>query len=145
MPATWLVAHDLSDLGNAAAHEAALLAHGSGGRLYLLHVFPQEIRAPYERDGNLTFAQEEEKRATLVAAAAKLKAEFSGLTVDVEVLVGDPLTRILEEADRLDARLIAVGTHDRKGLARLLLGSVAEAVVHKSKLPVLVIKGGMKD
>lgn len=137
---TWLVAHDLTDLGNAAAAEAAALAHPTGGRLYLLHVYPETIRAPYERDGSATFTLEEEQRKVMRGAAEKLKASHPGLHIDIEVLEGDPKTRILEEADRLDAHMVVVGTHDRKGLARLMLGSVAETIVHKAKVPVLVVK-----
>ncbi len=132
---TWLVAHDLTDLGNAAAAEAAALAHPTGGRLYLLHVYPETIR-----DGSATFNHEEEQRKVMRAVAEKLKASHPGLHIDIEVLEGDPKTRILEEADRLDAHMVVVGTHDRKGLARLMLGSVAETIVHKAKVPVLVVK-----
>jgi universal stress protein A len=98
------------------------------------------IRAPYERDGSATFTLEEEQRKVMRAAAEKLKASHPGLHIDIEVLEGDPKTRILEEADRLDAHMVVVGTHDRKGLSRLMLGSVAETIVHKAKVPVLVVK-----
>jgi nucleotide-binding universal stress UspA family protein len=137
---TWLVAHDLTSLGHAAAAEAAALAHPTGGRLYLLHVYPETIRAPYDRDGNATFNREEEQRNVMRGAAEQLKATHPGLHIDIEVLEGDPKTRILEEADRLNAHMVVVGTHDRKGLSRLMLGSVAEAIVHLAKVPVLVVK-----
>lgn len=138
---TWLVAHDLTDLGDAAAREAARLAQRTGDRLFLLHVSPPEDREPYERNGKITFAQEEEIRRALLKFAGELKEVYANLAVDVEALVGSPVERVLEEAERVSAHLIVVGTHDRKGLARLLLGSVAEEIVHKARLPVLVVKG----
>ncbi|MDP2341866.1 MAG: universal stress protein [Deltaproteobacteria bacterium] len=136
----WLVPHDLSDVSNAAAAEAARMATASGGRLFLLNVHPREERAPFERDGKETWAIEEEKRAMLRMVSDRLRAAHPGLQVDVEVLPGDPQARILEEADRLGATHIVVGTHDRKGLERLVLGSVAEAVVHRASIPVVVVK-----
>ncbi len=136
----WLVAHDLTDLSNAAAAEAAELASNCGGRLLMLHVHPREERAPFERDGKETFAVEEEKRVMLRTIAHRICAQHPGLSVDVEVLPGDPQARILEEAERQSAGHIVVGTHDRKGIKRLVLGSVAEAVVHRATVPVVVVK-----
>lgn len=140
-PPLWLVAHDLTSLSHAAATEGARLANADGGRLRLLHVYPEQLRAPNERDGKETFALEEEKREMLRVAVLALQARHPKLPIEVEVLPGDPRKRILEEAERLCASHIVVGTHDRKGLARLVLGSVAEAVVHQAHVPVLVVKG----
>jgi nucleotide-binding universal stress UspA family protein len=54
--------------------------------------------------------------------------------------VGDPADAIIQAAEKEDADLIVMGTHGRTGLTRLLMGSVAEAVVRKAKCPVLTIK-----
>lgn len=137
----WLVAHDLTVLGDAAAAEAARLAAACGGRVFLLTVYPQELRAPFERDGKATFDLEEEKRAMLRGVADKLREKHPGLKIDLEVLAGEPKTRVLEEATRMDATTVVVGTHDRRGLARIVLGSVAESIVHQAHVPVLVVKG----
>lgn len=136
----WLVAHDLTSLSNLAASEGARLASADGGRLQVLHVYPAPLRAPNERDGKETAGVEEEKRELLRFVALALRAQHPALTIDIEVLPGDPRTRILEEAERLGASHIVVGTHDRKGLARFMLGSVAESVVHRARVPVLVVK-----
>ncbi|MFZ2062338.1 MAG: universal stress protein [Candidatus Binatus sp.] len=53
------------------------------------------------------------------------------------VLTGDPAERVLETARALDADLIVIGTHGRKALSHLILGSVAEKVVRESQIPVL--------
>lgn len=136
----WLVAHDLTSLSQAAATEGGRLASADGGRVQLLHVYPRPQRAPNERDGKETFALEEEKREMLRIAALALQARHPSLAIEIEVLPGDPRQRILEEAERLNATHIVVGTHDRKGLAHLVLGSVAEGVVHGARVPVLVVK-----
>jgi nucleotide-binding universal stress UspA family protein len=56
------------------------------------------------------------------------------------VRVGAPSDEIVTLAKELDADLVIVGTHGRLGVKRLLLGSVAEAVVRKATCPVLVVK-----
>ena len=53
------------------------------------------------------------------------------------VISGDPAEQVLNTARGLDADLIVMGTHGRKGLSHLVLGSVAERVVRESSVPVL--------
>jgi nucleotide-binding universal stress UspA family protein len=59
--------------------------------------------------------------------------------VRYETLVtrGDPAEQVLNAARSLEADLIVMGTHGRKGLSHLVLGSVAERVVRESPVPVL--------
>jgi hypothetical protein len=49
---------------------------------------------------------------------------------------------IVEEARQWPAELIVLGTHGRRGLVRLLLGSIAEAVIRRAPVPVLVVRAG---
>jgi len=51
----------------------------------------------------------------------------------------DPVSRILECADAFDADLVVTGSHGRSGVQRVLLGSVVEALLHRSSRPVLAI------
>jgi nucleotide-binding universal stress UspA family protein len=52
---------------------------------------------------------------------------------------GDPATEILRAIDETKPAFVAMGTHGRKGLSHLLLGSVAEKVVQLSQTPVLTV------
>ncbi len=63
--------------------------------------------------------------------------------VDVELVLGaqEPAAFILAEAIKQDAAMIVVGTHGRRGLSRLLMGSVAQRVVQGADRPVLVVPG----
>ena len=64
----------------------------------------------------------------------------TGLQVDTVMLAGgDPATVISEWAESHDVDLIAVATHGRTGFRRLALGSVTEALVRRSRTPVLVL------
>jgi universal stress protein A len=60
--------------------------------------------------------------------------------IDIAIGDGDPADEILSEARRQHCDLIVMATHGRSGLGRLLLGSVAEAVLRRSPCPVLTIK-----
>lgn len=61
--------------------------------------------------------------------------------IDLHVLFGTPGEAIVAFASRVDAELIVMPSHGRKGLQRLLLGSVAERVIRLAKCPVLITKG----
>jgi nucleotide-binding universal stress UspA family protein len=66
-------------------------------------------------------------------------AERAGLQTDIIVEHGGPAGRILDHAVSLGADLIVMGTHGRSGFERLVLGSVTEKVLRKSKVPVLTV------
>jgi nucleotide-binding universal stress UspA family protein len=57
------------------------------------------------------------------------------------VRAGDARDVILQTADELNADLIVMGTHGRRGISRALLGSVAEMIVRTSPIPVLTVRG----
>ena len=61
-------------------------------------------------------------------------------SVTTELVVGVPVRRILEVAERLDARLIVMGSRGRTGLSHLLLGSKAQSVVQLAAIPVTIVK-----
>ena len=65
---------------------------------------------------------------------------FEGVETKAEVVVGYAAEEILEIAAKEDADLIVMGTHGRKGIDRILFGSVAERVVKNSHVPVLTIR-----
>lgn len=67
-----------------------------------------------------------------------LKAK--GVRAGARVRIGDPATEIVEAAEELKADLIAMTTHGRTGLGRLLFGSVAEAVLRASPTPVFLMR-----
>ena len=74
----------------------------------------------------------------LAANAASLRA--LGTDVTVEVRHGRPDEQIVEAARETGADLIAMSTHGRSGLGRLLFGSVAEQVLRNADVPVFLIR-----
>lgn len=68
------------------------------------------------------------------------EAESRGLDADPVVIQGSPAPEIIAQAESSEADMIAMGTHGRSGLDRVLLGSVADKVVRKADVPVLTIR-----
>ena len=60
------------------------------------------------------------------------------------LVVGLPVNRILESAEKIDARMIVMGSQGRTGLAHAMLGSKAEQVVRLATIPVMIVKNGEK-
>jgi nucleotide-binding universal stress UspA family protein len=75
--------------------------------------------------------------AFVQGVAAQLAA--SGYRASTEVILGVTATEILQEAARLNVELVLIGSR-RKGVSRLVLGSVSHAVLHKATCPVLVFR-----
>ena len=60
--------------------------------------------------------------------------------LETRILTGLPVSRILETADNIDARMIVMGSQGLTGIAHLLIGSKAEQVVRLAKIPVTIVK-----
>jgi len=83
-----------------------------------------------------------EVRRDSVAGLAKLVDGRSALARvgKLEVVFGDPRDMILRTATELGADMIVMGTHGRRGIPRLVLGSVAEEVVRRATCPVVTVR-----
>ena len=60
------------------------------------------------------------------------------------LVVGTPVTRIVEVAEKKQVSMIIIGSHGRTGLSHMLVGSKAERVVQLSPIPVMVVKGSIQ-
>jgi nucleotide-binding universal stress UspA family protein len=138
-----LVPVDGSETSNKALVTALQLARISGGRVRVVHSLDELAYLwGYEYRGDtLTLAREQ---ASKVLESAAAMAQSAGVTAEQQ-LVEDPGVRLGEaiarEARQWEADLIVVGTHGRRGIGRVLLGSGAEQVVRSAPVPVLVIRG----
>jgi nucleotide-binding universal stress UspA family protein len=72
---------------------------------------------------------------------AERRAGDHGTSVRTVEEIGDPARTILEYADEEGFDQIVIGSHGRHGVARVLLGSVAETVLRRSRVPVVVVRG----
>lgn len=133
-PKKILIAYDPSDASKTAWRHAAALAASCGASLEAVFVVPWPSAAIdlVPQPGMLA--------AEVRALRAKIR-KVVGERLKITILQGDPAARILSLARERHSDLIVVGTHGRKGLARVLLGSTAEAVVRGASVPVLVARG----
>ena len=139
-----IVPLDGSELAEAALPYAAVIAQRMNMGITLVRVLQLESVA-YSEGYNLgdmlneAGAQMEvEVRRYLVSQARRLREE--GLEVETEILRGSASSEIADLARGTDHNMIALATHGRSGVSRLLMGSVAEAVVRSSGDPVLVVR-----
>ncbi len=124
------------DANSPLALRAALdLAGDRGALMVLMHVVP----IPPGPEVALPFGKMEEEARTKLEKLAREKIDGRAV-YEVEVTMGDPGVEILRAAKRHRADLIVMATHGRKGLRRLVLGSVAEKVVREAPCPVLTVK-----
>lgn len=134
---------DLSTCSLLHTRQVAGLAAKLGARLVLLHVVSLPEGVPADA---LVLHEGEELTAVEYANRAArqrlepLADEGRALGVPVEVVVrdGPVVERILEYAAAHPPDLVALSTHGRTGLAKMMLGSVADAVYHRVQAPVLL-------
>ena len=84
--------------------------------------------------------QDQNRMHTEIAGRAARALEASGWTVEPVMIAGDPRSTLVEEARKIGADLLVVGSHGRSGLSRLVLGSVASYVASHAPCSVLIVK-----
>lgn len=133
-----LLATDGSKYSEAAAIKAIDLAKSYGGKLEVISI----VEAPSElyEDSQLAFKKLMEK-AKGYAEEIKKQAESSGIKAEAFVKEGKICQVITDFAKERKADMIIMGSHGRRGLKRLLMGSVAERVIGLAECPVLIVKG----
>jgi nucleotide-binding universal stress UspA family protein len=138
------VAVDLSEPSREALEQAADLARALGANLTVVHVVaPPPVVATdlLAAPGGVAegAAHEDEEALETWRGDAEVRA---GRPVRAHLLVGEPAKEIVRIAREEGCDLIVVGTHGRTGLRRVLLGSVAAAVVRAASCAVLVVHDG---
>lgn len=125
--------------------EALQLAHVMKARLKLIHVVNELISepalAPAEYHQRLIESMRETGKETLARAQAIAKQQ--GADADIELLEtigGRAADCIVAAAAQWHAELIVMGTHGRRGMSRLAMGSDAELVVRSTPVPVLLVR-----
>ena len=138
-----LVPLDGSPLSAHAADLAIDLATALQAELAFVHVIePSETVAPVGGlpPGELRKVVQQEARDVLDAATSRSHVEPPAWRFLKE---GKPAPEIVAAAKEWGADLIVMGTHGRSGLGRVVLGSVAQAVVHAAPCPVLLVRASL--
>lgn len=132
-----------SELGLKEAMRLAMLTHG---RLRLIHVI-DEMSFALAADSYGNYAGELldllQKNGADLLAKAQTAARAQGLQTDTvlyENLAKTVAQRVVDEAVSWQADLIVVGTHGRRGVRRMVLGSSAEGILRTAPVPVLLVR-----
>lgn len=138
-----LVPVDGSSISGQALDFAIKLAQEQHAELRALHVIDElGYLSSYEYAGELLATAR--RHGLDVLDKARQAAQQAQVPVDIR-LVDQPGPRlgetVADEAARWGADLIVVGTHGRRGVGRVLLGSGAEQIVRLATVPVLTVRG----
>jgi nucleotide-binding universal stress UspA family protein len=142
-----LVPVDGSPTSDLGLREAIGFAKAHKARLQLVHVVDvhNAMAAGPETSAylaDLLPALKERGRQILAKAAERArKAGLACDTVLLETLSGPVAEPILRQAKKSRVDLIVMGTHGRRGLKRLLMGSDAEQIVRNASVPVMLVRG----
>lgn len=135
---TMVVGFDDSDSSKAALIEASNRARKHGGDVIMVHAVFFDTEefgiAPEQLDKRLKIGEK-----VCLQSKEMVKSEF-GIEAESLLCQGDPHDVILEIAEGKKADLIVLGTYGRKGLNRLLMGSVTTGVIADAQTDVLIVK-----
>lgn len=126
---------DFSGLSRKAMQYANEFAKLSGGQIFLVGVVENDPTINYSHGLETERAEEQKKLEALIE-----EEQMAGIVADYVIYEGFPEECILDYAKRQDADIIIMGSHGRRGLKRMILGSVAEHVIRRAPCPVLVVK-----
>ncbi|MCB9105804.1 MAG: universal stress protein [Anaerolineales bacterium] len=138
-----LVPLDGSKLAELALADACQLAELNQAKITLLHVaspIEEVIGAGTDHPIFIDQQWETERIKTLKYLSGLITKLPRAIEVHPEVEMGAAAETILDYANRHNVDLIVMATHGRTGLQRLIYGSVAEAVLHETHVPILMVR-----
>ncbi len=134
---------DDSPHSRAAADYVAKSPWPKSTRVIVLSACPPIFLGPGEATSGDAMQKLMEEQAAYyreIAEKAGATVRKAGLDVESRMILGDPRSALVETAKEERADLVAVGSHGRTGLGKILLGSVASHVVSHAPCSVLVVK-----
>ena len=147
-----LVPVDFSEHSEAALLFASELADCIPSPLIVLHV----VHDPGDAPGFYAGRQETNELEKMEDVASEMMNDFMERIIkdhpdraclkhaETKLLIGLPVTRILEAVEKIQAHMVVMGSKGRTGLSHILLGSKAEQVVRLSPVPVTIVKAQVK-
>jgi nucleotide-binding universal stress UspA family protein len=139
------IKHIMTPLDGSAVSEAALpvtknIASGAGARVSLVRAVPWAVQSyPYTLPDAYVPQVDDELEKAAKAYLKRMEAETSGIDVRAFVVRGPVSEGLMEFVDKEAVDLVAMTTHARSGLKRIVLGSVAERII-QGNAPVLLIR-----
>jgi len=135
---------DFSDVAVKALQYVKQLRDAGGREVVVLHVIDQsnlELLSSFSTvQDYMTIEKEIDRRATEEIGFISNELRQLGFSVTERIEKGIPLRVVLKVAEEERSSVIVLGSHGKSNLEEMLLGSISEKVVRKSKHPVLVVK-----
>jgi nucleotide-binding universal stress UspA family protein len=131
---------------DAISYALTALAENKADKVHLLHVLdPLDVIDKRDKPALATEEEVLESAPTALVERAKEIAEARGLTFGADQVrgharIGKAVDTLLQMCVDYEADLLCVGTHGRSGVERIMLGSVAEALVRRARCPVLIAR-----
>lgn len=144
---TVLAPIDFSDASRRVIDEAINLARSIGGRLVLLNIVSPTSAFPSEFDSTgarAAYLVQAEKHARDELAALQRSLRDEGVTAHVVHQVAQPGPGILDQAERLEADYVVMGSHGHGAFYELIVGGTASRVLKMAKCPVVIVPAGTK-
>ena len=143
-----MVAVDLSDSTQIVIKKATEIAKALSAKVWILHnaepapdVLEFKVNPKKARECLAKKFHQEHRQIQKIAK--RLRKE--GLTTTALLVHGPTVATILEEAKKLGVDMIVVGSHGRSAMYKLIVGSVSEGILRKSRLPILVVPTRGRD
>jgi nucleotide-binding universal stress UspA family protein len=134
---------DFSEVSKKAINYIKQLKEAGTQEVVVLHVLNEkgvEAMARYASGSFDELLQRVEKEAADEMKEIEADLKESGFKVKLRIEIGTPLTDILKVEEEEGVSAIVIGSHGKSNVEEMLLGSVSEKVIRKSKNPVLVIR-----
>ena len=137
-----LVAVDLSESTQIIVKKVEEIAKSLSAKVWILHTIePDPDVLEFKADPKTVreaLAKNFHREHRQIQKIAK-RLRKTGLKTIALLVHGATVDTILKEASKLDVDMIVVGSHGRSAIYQLLLGSVSEGILHKSRCPILVV------
>jgi nucleotide-binding universal stress UspA family protein len=141
-----LVAIDDSETSRVALDEAINIARATGAKLHIVHVADEVLLGMHQRTVSTTLNLDHAMAAIRGAGAKILEDALAAASgIDAETILLETMKRrvsevLVDKSRELGCDLIVIGRHGQRGLARLILGSVAEQVAKIADASVLLVR-----
>lgn len=138
---TVLVPIDFSSATNPVMAESAALARAAGARLVALHVVQPPVFVDSDLGAGLGVEYTTLAEAAAVKELARLQRQLlaKGVTIETRHRVGLPGQAILDEAEKLGANYIVLGSHGHGAFYDLIVGGTTSRVLKHAECPVVVV------
>ncbi|RDI42065.1 universal stress protein [Aquicella lusitana] len=146
-----LVTMDDSKTAKLALKKAIELAREQKAKLRIVHVVNYTTHAVGGEGINIDALRESMQKSAehLLKKSAELaekkKVKTEKKLIEFSAVIGTVSDEIIEDAKKWRASLIVIGTHGRRGMKRLILGSTAEEVLRKTTIPILLFRSKQDD